>query len=103
MLAQRAERDVDDYFKCRYMKDKVGQVFEGTIDGVTNFGFFVKLENTVEGLVSITTLNGDRYIFNEKSLTLTNGINTYKLGDKIKVKLQNVNLEERNIDFVIEE
>lgn len=103
LLAQRAERDVDDYFKCRYMKDKVGQVFEGTIDGVTNFGFFVKLENTVEGLVSITTLNGDRYIFNEKSLTLTNGINTYKLGDKIKVKLQNVNLEERNIDFVIEE
>lgn len=101
LLAQRAERDVDDYFKCRYMRDKVNQVFDATIDSVTNFGFFVKLENTVEGLVGITTLDGTGYEFNEKSLVLSNGINKYKLGDKVKVKLAGVSLEERKIDFVL--
>ena len=99
LLAQRAERDVDDYFKCRYMKDKIGEVFEGTISPVTNFGFFVELENTVEGLVSVATLKGLRFEFNEKSLVLSNGIVRYSIGDKVKVKLINVNLQERNIDF----
>lgn len=103
LLAQRAERDVDDYFKCRYMRDKIGQIFDGTIDSVTNFGFFVQLSNTVEGLVSVSTLKGDRYEFNPKNLTLSNPHNKYKLGDKVKVKLVNVNLEERNIDFVLAE
>ena len=101
VLAQKAERDVDDYFKCRYMRDKVGDVFDATIDSVTNFGFFVKLENTVEGLVSISSLKGDNYTFNPKNLTLSNPHNTYRLGDKVKVKLENVNLSERNIDFVL--
>src|SRR5574344_444922 len=101
LLAQHAERDVDDYFKCRYMRDKVGQTFDATIDSVTNFGFFVELDNTVEGLVSTVSLDGTGYEFNEKSLVLSNGLNTYRLGDKVKVVLQNVNLDERNIDFVI--
>ena len=101
ILAQKAERDVDDYFKCRYMRDKVGQVFDGIIDSVTNFGFFVKLENTVEGLVSIASLKGGDYVFNSKNLTLYNPHYTFKLGDKVKVKLESVSLEERNIDFVL--
>lgn len=101
LLAQRAERDVDDYFKCRYMRDKVGQEFDATIDSVTNFGIFVELENTVEGLVSITSLKGDRFEFNPKNLTLSNPHVTYRLGDKVRVKLASVNLEERNIDFVL--
>ena len=83
------------------MKDKVGEIYDATIDSVTNFGFFVELENTVEGLVSIASLDGTNYIYNEKSLVLTNGINTYRIGDKVKVKLANVNLAERNIDFVL--
>ena len=83
------------------MKDKVGEIYGATIDSVTNFGFFVELENTVEGLVSIASLDGTNYIYNEKSLVLTNGINTYRIGDKVKVKLANVNLAERNIDFVL--
>lgn len=101
LLAQKAERDADDYFKCRYMKNKIGEVFDAVIDSVTNFGFFVKLDNTVEGLVGISSLDGTNYQYNEKSLTLTNGITTYRIGQKVKVKLQNVNLEERNIDFVL--
>ncbi len=103
VLAQRAERDVDDYFKCRYMKNKIGQVFDATIDSVTNFGFFVELENTVEGLVSIASLKGRDYTFNEKSLVLSNGIKRFQIGDKVKVKLTNVNLSERNIDFELVE
>ena len=101
VLAQKAERDSDDYFKCRYMQNKVGQVFDAVIDSTTNFGFFVRLENTVEGLVGIGSLEGNNFQFNEKSLTLTNGITTYRIGDKVKVKLQAVNLEQRNIDFVL--
>lgn len=101
VLAQKAERDSDDYFKCRYMQNKIGQVFDAVIDSVTNFGFFVRLENTVEGLVGIGSLEGTNFQFNEKSLTLSNGITTYKIGDKVKVKLQAVNLEQRNIDFVL--
>ena len=76
-------------------------MFDATIDSVTNFGFFVSLENTVEGLVSIASLQGTNFQFNEKSLVLSNGITTYKIGDKVKVKLQSVNLAERNIDFVL--
>ena len=101
VLTQKAERDVDDYFKCRYMQKKVGQEFDATICSVTNFGFFVELENTVEGLVSIASLGGYNYQFNEKSLTLSNGIKRYRIGDKVKVKLLSVNLTERNIDFVL--
>lgn len=99
LLAQRAERDVDDYFKCRYMKNHIGETFDATISSVTNFGFFVELENTVEGLVSVASLKGSNFEFNEKSLVLSNGIQKFKLGDKVKVKLTNVNLQERNIDF----
>ena len=103
LLTQKAERDVDDYFKCRYMKNRVGEVFDATISSVTNFGFFVELDNTVEGLVSIASLKGYNFAFNEKSLTLSNGIKTFRIGDKVKVILQNVNMQERNIDFVLYE
>ena len=101
VLTQKAERDVDDYFKCRYMQKMVGAEFDATICSVTNFGFFVELENTVEGLVSIASLGGYNYQFNDKSLTLSNGIKRYRIGDKVKVKLLNVNLAERNIDFAL--
>ena len=63
----------------------------------------MQLENTVEGLVSIASLGGYNFQFNEKSLVLSNGIRTFRIGDKVKVKLSNVNLHERNIDFVLVE
>ena len=103
VLAQRAERDVDDYFKCRYMRNRVGEEFDATISSVTNFGFFVELENTVEGLVSVATLKGSAYEYNEKSLVLSNGIRRFRIGDKVRVKITNVNLAERNIDFELVE
>lgn len=99
--AQQAERDVDDYYKARYMKDKIGQEFEGIVSGVMPYGIFVELENTCEGFSPIETLKGGNYIYNEKLLKLSNGIYSYRLGDKVKVKIVSVNLSERRINFQI--
>ena len=99
--AQQSERDVDDYFKARFMKDKIGEEYEGIISGVMNFGIFVELDNTVEGFVPIETLDGLNYVYYQKQLRLSNGIKSYKLGDKVKVKVTGVNLQERRVNFVI--
>lgn len=99
--AEEAERDVDDLFKAVYMKDHLGEVYEGTISGVTNFGFFVELENTVEGLVRIDSLPQDNYLFFEKSLKLKGNAHTYCLGDKVKIKVVASNVFDRKIDFVL--
>ncbi len=101
--ADYAERDVDDLWKAYLMKDKVGEEFEATISSVTNFGIFVSLENTVEGLVKIEDLPDDVYMFLERQLKLKGVSHLYSLGDKVKVALTNVNLQSRNIDFKIVE
>lgn len=101
LSAQRAERDVDDYYKARYMKDKIGYEFDGVISGVMNFGLFIELDNTVEGFTPVENLDGTNYTYNEKQLKLSNGIKTYKLGDKVRVKVVSVNLAERRVNFQI--
>lgn len=101
--ADYAERDVDDLWKAYLMKDKVGQEFDATISSVTNFGIFVALENTVEGLIKIEDLPDDAYLFLEKQLKLKGVSHLYSLGDKVKVVLTNVNLLSRNIDFKMAE
>ena len=101
--ADYAERDVDDLWKAYLMKDKVGQVFDATISSVTNFGIFVALDNTVEGLVRIEDLPDDAYLFLEKQLKLKGATHVYSIGDKVKVTLASVNLQNRNIDFKITE
>ncbi len=101
--ADYAERDVDDLWKAYLMKDRVGEEFEATISSVTNFGIFVSLENTVEGLVKIEDLPDDVYMFLERQLKLKGASHVYSLGDKVKVALTNVNLQSRNIDFKIVE
>ena len=85
------------------MKDRVGEIFEATISSVTNFGIFVSLENTVEGLVKLEDLPDDAYMFLERQLKLKGGSHLFSLGDKVKVTLTNVNLQARNIDFKIVE
>ena len=101
--ADYAERDVDDLWKAYLMKDKVGEIFDATISSVTNFGLFVALENTVEGLVKMEDLPDDAYLFLEKQLKLKGGSHLFSLGDKVKVMLTNVNLQSRNLDFKIVE
>ena len=99
--ATEAERDVNDLYKAYYMQDHLGEEFEGTISSVTNYGFYVELPNTIEGLVRIESLPEDNYIFYEKSYKLKGAGHTYSLGDKVRVKAVMANLYERKIEFVL--
>jgi len=100
--SEKAEREDWDYNVARYMSSKIGDIFEGVISSVTSFGAFVELDNTIEGLVHISNMTDDYYNFDEKYLTLI-GERTnkqIKIGEIVKVKLLNVNLTKRDIDFV---
>ncbi len=92
------ERDFDDLYMAIYMKDHIDEEFEARISSVTSFGMFVKLENTVEGLVHITTLNGF-YEFDDKKYILKSGKTIYKIGDKVKVKLTGVDVKLKEVNF----
>lgn len=102
-LAVEAERETLDLKKAEYMQDKVGEVYEGLISGVTAFGFFVQLANTVEGLVHVSTLNDDYYHYHEDLHGLV-GERTrkmYRLGDAITVRVAQVDVGERRVDFAV--
>ena len=97
--AEKAERDVDDLWRAYLMKDHVGEEFDGIITSVLSFGFFVELDNSVEGLVRVESLPADNYLYMEKSLQLKGGVHSYKIGDKVRVKLVSSNIWTRKIDF----
>lgn len=103
--AMEAEREVVDLKKAQFMRDKVGEVFEGFISGVTSFGLFVEMkEYFVEGLVHISALLGDYYIFDDKRHCLI-GEHTkkrFQLGDEVTVRITRVDLERRKIDLELE-
>lgn len=101
-IAMEAERDVVNLFKINFMKEHIDEVYTGYISGVTAFGFFVELEGIfVEGLVHITKLHDDFYVFNEKehSLIGTNTKKGYRIGDKVTVIVDKIDAERRKIDF----
>jgi ribonuclease R len=103
--ADDATRDVADWLKCEFMLDHVGDVFEGVIASVTNFGFFVRLtEFHIDGLVHISNLEKDYFRYDEVKQYLIgeNSGRVYRLGDGIAVKVASVNLDERKIDFMLE-
>ncbi|MPQ44320.1 ribonuclease R [Clostridium tarantellae] len=104
-VAQEAEREVDDLKKAEYMKDRIGEEFQGMICSITGFGAFVELPNTIEGLVHITSFRDDYYIYDEDRLTLVGERNKklYKLGDKVKVVCSKVDIPNREIYFEIVE
>lgn len=100
--ADEATRDVSDWLKCEFMQDRVGEVHDGVISGVTSFGLFVELSDIyIEGLVHITALKNDYYQFDAAGHYLV-GERTkvkYRLGDNIKVKVVRVNLDDKKIDL----
>ncbi len=99
--AEEAERAADKYKIAEYMQSRVGQEFEGIISGVTSWGIYVELPNTVEGMVSVKDIADDYYEFDEERMRYI-GINshkTYTIGDKVKVLLTRVSLEAVTIDF----
>lgn len=95
------EREVDDMKMAEYMSNHIGEEYEGIISSVTHFGFFVELDNTVDGLVHISTLLDDYYQYDEKRLMLVGEMTgkTYKLSDKVKVRVVSCNKKEKTIDF----
>lgn len=95
------ERAVNDLKAAEYMENKAGQIFEGVISGVTGFGFFIELDNTVEGLVPMRSMVDDYYQFDEDNMTLTgeNSGKSYKLGQTVRVRLSDVNVPKRQITF----
>jgi ribonuclease R len=101
--AIEAEREVNDLKMAEYMEDKVGQHFKGKITSVLNFGLFVELENTVEGLVHISNMDDDQYTYNEKFHRLEGkrNKNVYKLGQEIEIEVILVNVKEKQIDFKV--
>ena len=99
--AEKCEREVDDLWKAYLMKDRIGEEFEGIISSVTNFGVFVELDNTVEGLIKIEDLPPDQYLFFERQLKLKGQTHSFSIGQKLKVKLANANIYTRKIDFVL--
>ncbi|MBU9722215.1 MULTISPECIES: ribonuclease R [Bacillaceae] len=101
--AEDASRETDEMKKVQFMEDKIGQEFEGIISGVTNFGLFVELPNTIEGLVHVSYLTDDYYHYNEQQYAMIGERtgNVFRIGDEIEVRVINVNVEERVIDFEI--
>ena len=100
-IATEAEREVDDLKKAEYMLDRIGEEFEGIVSSVTSFGMFVELPNTIEGLIHITALDDDYYIYDENHLCLM-GERTkkiYRLGDFVKVRCSKVDIPNREIYF----
>lgn len=101
--AELAERDVHDFYKACYMADKVGQEFDGVVSSVTSFGMFVELENTVEGLIRLANMRDDYYIYNQETYTIMGERThkTFKIGDTVRIKVDNVNVDFREIDFAL--
>jgi len=100
--ADDATRDVTNWLKCFYMQDKIGEIFEGTVSGVTSFGLFVALDGVyVEGLLHVTELGND-YFHYDKARHEMAGERTavrYRLGDRLAIKVVRVDLETTRIDF----
>jgi ribonuclease R len=102
--ADDATRDVTSWLKCEYMMDKIGDEFDGVISAVTSFGFFVELANIyVEGLVHISSLGQDYFHFDALSHQLKgeHSNTRYRLGDRVKIKVVRVDLDEKKMDFTL--
>ena len=103
--AEYAERDVDELMKAVYMKSHLGESFMGIITHITNFGMFVELENSVEGLVRLENMTDDYYNYSDEDFALvgerTNVI--YRIGDEVYVTVMRADMLTRQIDFVLAE
>lgn len=99
--AELAERDADDMKKAEYMVQFVGWEFEAIVSSVMSFGFFVELDNTVEGLIRVNSLDDDYYSYNEEHMQLVGERTkkTIRIGDVVHVRLDRVNIDLREIDF----
>ena len=103
-LAANAERSSIKYKQVEYMRDHLGEEYDGMISGVTEWGLYVELdENKCEGLVPMRDLADDYYDFDEKNYCLRGRRrgNVYRLGDKVRIRVANANLDRKQLDFII--
>lgn len=103
LTAMRVERDCEDCYIAEYMSAHLGESFEGTISSVQEYGFFVELPNTVEGLVRIESLTGGPYDFDGKFAFTKFGKSVYRVGDKVKVICAAANVSSGQVEFSVEE
>ena len=103
--ADDAERDTEKLKKAEYMMGYIGEEYEGVISGVTNFGIYVELPNTVEGLIHVSNMMDDHYIYDENTYSMTGERTkkTYKLGQKVKIRVEAADKVARTIDFSLAE
>lgn len=102
-VAESAEREVDDMKRCEFMEDKVGEEFDGTISGINRFGLYTELSNTITGFTKVSQLENDYYHYEEAQLAFI-GVRThyaYRIGDEVKVRVDRVDVDMREIDFSI--
>ncbi|HHV97675.1 MAG TPA: ribonuclease R [Clostridiaceae bacterium] len=99
--AEACEQAVDDLKKVEYMEQFLGETFEGIISGITSFGIFVELDNTVEGIVKLSTMYDDYYIYDEEMYTLYGEMTgkEYRIGDVVKVKVVKTDKDARQVEF----
>lgn len=97
-----AERDTDKLKKAQYMSERIGSVYDGTISGVTGWGLYVELPNTVEGLIHISALYDDYYNYDERRMCLVGETygREYHLGDSVRVKVAGADTVARTVDFL---
>lgn len=102
-LADEAEREVDKLKMAQYMQNRIGETFSGVISSVTNWGIYVELDNTIEGLVHISQITGDYYQYKEDTYELVGQAThkTFSLGQRVDVVVNGVDLAMRTIDFVL--
>lgn len=100
--AEEAERETVKLKKCEFMEKHIGEQFEGVISGVTAWGFYVELPNTVEGMVRVSELEDDYYLFNEAAMELYGEMSrkTFKLGQKIKIEVTGTDRLTKTVDFI---
>jgi ribonuclease R len=100
-VAEEAERETVDLKKVEYIRQFMGEIFDGFVSSVTNFGMFIALPNGIEGLVHVSSMADDYYLFDDKNYTLTgeHTKKTFRIGDKVRVQLVRASLEDRQIDF----
>ena len=103
--ATKVEREAEDIKKAEYMENKIGEEYEGIISSITNFGIFVELENTIEGLIRYEALGDEYFIYNEERREAIgeHSNKIYKIGDKVKIRVADANKALRRIDFEIVE
>jgi len=105
-VAEEVEREVNKMKKAEYMQEHIGEIFEGVISGITAWGMYVELENTIEGMIHVSNMYDDRYYYHEEDYEMVGADTgkTYQLGQKLAIKVLAASKQTRTIDFeMIEE